>query len=318
MDLASAYNKLQQPKEDTKPKSSTLAVRTNANVISAFQQAVGIIEPNRWLKASPREIKKEDCYFYLKFSDELDCIRSTSKEQRKNKKPIFTVVKIDTSFDIFQYRNQNGELDMYTRPYTRYKSGMDYSDCFDDKAAFSKLLKNMPDESQIMKNICGEQEHVLLGFRYEYIQDHYTDLKFVLFKDGNAYFFKDPTYYIKDIIDPYIDTYKMNLTLSKMNEQTFINHLAGAIDGRNKAVVDGNVILAPVTDKINPYDYTNYPMGLFVDYLVYNRISYPSIYRTPEKKRQEFKSKGVCSYCGGKFDQSFFKKCYICGKKKDY
>lgn len=37
-----------------------------------------------------------------------------------------------------------------------------------------------------------------------------------------------------------------------------------------------------------------------------------------EKKRSEYRSQGVCQYCGGAFKGLFSKKCSNCGKEKDY
>ena len=37
-----------------------------------------------------------------------------------------------------------------------------------------------------------------------------------------------------------------------------------------------------------------------------------------EAKKAEWREKGLCQYCGGKFGGFFTKKCKDCGRKKDY
>ena len=314
MDLASAYNKLQPKVVNNQPRTS-LAVKPTAKIVDLFQQAVALIEPNRWIKASPREIKKEDYYCYLKFRSDYDCMLSKNKQNRKIKHPIFSVEKIVTGNDVFQYRNQKGELDMYIRPQTSQRiSGFDCSDCFDDKKAFNRFKEYLTDESWVMKNLYGEQEHVFLKFAVSE-RDYARGYTVVLFKDGNAYCFKE-TDNNSEVFNPYLEVIDLDLELCKANEESFVKRLAGSIRYYNMWGYEGSVMA--------PAGYRKWAggceSGFYIDYLVYNGKSYPEIYQIPEITRKEFQRMRCCTYCGHTYGPGtrMGDKCPVCGKKKDY
>ena len=112
MDLASAYKRIDQQQNSVKPRT-TLAIKANASVLDVFKQAVNLIDSDKWLAGGPREIKREDYYCYLHFANDNDCIRAIKS---KSKPQIHSVERTVTCNDIFQYKNKNGELDVYVRP----------------------------------------------------------------------------------------------------------------------------------------------------------------------------------------------------------
>ena len=266
MDLASAYNKL-QPKVVKKQPRTSLAIKSDAKTVELFQQAVPLIEPNKWLKASPCELRKEDYYFYLKFTSSYDPTYHPGKEKLfgKNKVPIFAVEKKVRGNDVFQYRNQKGELDMYIRPRsTQQISGFDCSDCFNDKEAWNKFKECLPNESWVMKNLYGEQEHVYISFSVS-DKDYSVVRTFVLFKDGNAYFFSGfPNG--TDEYNPYLYVADVDLEFRQATENALEFRLASTISGLNKYGGEGQA-LRPVEDRrhTGACDVSGY----FVDYFVY-------------------------------------------------
>lgn len=314
MDLASAYNSINKPVAKKEPRTS-LAVKPNAAIVDLFQQAVALIEPNRWIKASPCGLRKEDYYFYHKFTSTYDIAPSKSKANRKNKLPIFSVEKIVTGNDVFQYRNQKGELDMYIRPQTSQRiSSFDCSDCFDDKKAWNRFIEYLPDENWVMKNLSGEQEHVFLSFTVS-DKDYAHVYTVVLFKDGNAYCFKEAD---KDseFFNPYLEIIDFEVELCKAKEEYLVNQIARSIGNYNKWGYEGKV-KPPADSRIG----VGYESGCYVDYFVYNEKSYPSIYKPDEYTQQSRIKKEYCTYCGFYHFGSTLKKgtkCPICGKKKDY
>ena len=314
MDLASAYNKLQPKVVNNQPRTS-LAVKPNAQIVDLFHQAVALIEPNRWIKASPREIKKEDYYCYLKFRSDYDCMISKNKQNRKIKHPIFSVEKTVTGNDVFQYRNQKGELDMYIRPQTSQRiSGFDCSDCFDDKKAFNRFKEYLTDESWVMKNLYGEQDHVFLGFTVS-DRDYAKGYSIVLFKDGNAYCFKEPLE-DSEFFNPYLEAIDLDSELCNVNQDSFVQKIAWSIRQFNKWGYEGRV-MAPAGSRKRDGGCES---GFYIDYLVYNGKSSPEDYQIPEDKRKEYQSMGRCTYCGYTYGPGtrMGDKCPVCGKKKDY
>lgn len=316
MDLASAYNKINKPPVNQKQPRTSLEVKSNSEIISLFQQAVALIEPNRWIKASPVELKKEDYYFYLKFVDIHDIAPSKNKANRKNKLPVFSVEKIVTGNDVFQYKNQKGELDMYIRPQTSQRiSGFDCSDCFDDKKAFNRFKEYLPNERWVMRNLYGQQEHVFLTFAVS-DRDYSRVYTVVLFMDGNAYCFKE-TNNGSEIFDPYLEVIDLDLELCKANEDSLVNKLARSISQYNKWGYEGRV-KPPVDTRISGS--IGNERGCYIDYFVYNEKSYPAVYVPDKNIRQDRIRQRQCTYCGGPwFTMSRLgDKCPICGKKKDY
>ena len=311
MDLASAYNRINKT-VDNKPQFRTsLAVKTKENVISLFKQAVPLVESDKWLKACSREIKKEDYYFYLRFSSEYDIIYSrNNKELRKKKRPISTIEKIVTPKDVFQYKNQKGELDMYIRPSTSSSIlGFDCSDCFDDKKALNRFKEALPKEDWVMKNLCGEQEHVFISLIDKRNLDKVQSFLVVLFKDGNAYYYTEE-YPRLDYTNPYFAINGFERYLNQLEEDYLVNMVAQGISGVNKNFVYNSEIKSPLERRSGAF-------ALYVDYFFYYKQSYPAFYKTPERKRQDYQRKGLCSYCGCTIS-TYDNKCEVCRKKKDY
>ena len=188
MDLASAYKRIDQQQNSVKPRT-TLAIKANASVLDVFKQAVNLIDSDKWLAGGPREIKREDYYCYLYFVNDNDCIRAIKS---KSKPQIHSVERTVTCNDVFQYKNKNGELDVYVRPAGGQESTFfKLTDCYDDKSAMSRFVSYLPDEKAIMSNLCGEQEYVTFGYHSNIGSD--KDFSIVLFRDGHAYFYGLPT-----------------------------------------------------------------------------------------------------------------------------
>lgn len=311
MNLADAYNQINKPINKTQPRT-TLAIKPNSQVISLFQQAVALVEANKWIKSCPREINKENYYFFLKFFHDGECIRAI---REKAKRPIFSVEKIVKPNDVFQYKNHQGELDMYIRPSTsRYIRNFDCSDCYDDKKALNKFKEALKDENWVMRNLFGEQEHVFLDICFHTGSDYPRHYQIVLFRDGNAYYFNE-CYQGLDHTNPYLGIIEFDLAICHHKEDLLVKDIAGCIKSLNCNGNYGAGIKPPVAPRTAGLGIEH---GFYIDYFVYTRKSYPAVYHTPKDKMDRYMKEERCSYCGGPFEGAFKRKCQVCGKKKDY
>lgn len=307
MDLASAYKRIDQQQNSVKLRT-TLAIKANASVLDVFKQAVNLIDSDKWLAGGPREIKREDYYCYLHFANDNDCIRAIKS---KSKPQIHSVERAVTCNDIFQYKNKNGELDVYVRPAGGQESSFfKITDCYDDKSAMSRFVSYLPDEKAIMSNLCGEQEYVTFGYHSNIGSD--KDFSIVLFRDGNAYYYERPTIGIQ--YNAYNFVGDLEYRLNREKEDYLVNNIANSVHNIN--TFKSMYAIKPPIEKRTSI--LGFKPGFYIDYSVFTRKSYPVLYHTPDDNKSSYKNSGLCSYCGGTFEGSFIKKCMICGKKKDY
>jgi hypothetical protein len=182
--------------------------------------------------------------------------------------------------------------------------------CYDDKSAMSRFVSYLPDEKAIMANLCGEQEHVTFGYHSNIGSDR--EFAIVLFRDGHAYYYEQPTIGIQS--NAYNCVGDLEYRLNQEKEDTLVNNIANSVHNIN-TFKSMYAIKPPIEQRTS---ILGFRPGFYIDYSVFTRKSYPVLYHTPDSKKSSYKNSGLCSYCGGTFEGTFIKKCMICGKKKDY
>lgn len=281
------------------------AIKANPNVMSVFKQAVLLVATDVWIKECPRDVSREDYYCYLRFDTEDACAESV---KAKAPAAIYAVERIAEPNDVFQYRNAAGEMELYIRPKgTASFYGLDLTDCADDKAAFAKFVEAMPDESAVMASLAEEQDHVIVNFSPS--SNYEKRFSIALFRDGNAYCYEDPSIGAPDPDREASRLAELEALLGELDDESLISDMTRAVQSCNLWKSQKRT-KAPVESRGQ--------RGFFADYSVYNREPVEYAYEPDDLAREEYRAKGLCSYCGCAFEASLIKKCRICGKKKDY